>query len=307
MRDPQELFELISTEPEFGRPVLLHALSGFIDAGSAGRLAREHLLDSLEPALPGDTVVARFDLDQLLDYRARRPLMDFAADHWESYDDPRLELHSLLDHDGTAFLLLTGPEPDMQWERFIAALTMLIEKLGVRLTVGIHAIPMSVPHTRPSGVTAHGTRRELTAGYEPWIDRVRVPASVTNLLEFRLGQKGLDALGFAAHVPHYLAEGEYPPAAEQLLASVSRATGLLLPTGRLREASERVRAEIERQLSSNPQAAAVVKALEEQYDAFTRGRDANLLTESVPLPTADELGAELERFLAEHSKRDQGE
>jgi predicted ATP-grasp superfamily ATP-dependent carboligase len=307
VRDPQELFELISAEPEFGRPVMLHALSGFIDAGSAGRLAREHLLDSLEPALPDDTVVARFDLDQLLDYRARRPLMDFAADHWESYDDPRLELHALLDHDGTAFLLLTGPEPDMQWERFIAALTMLIEKLGVRLTVGIHAIPMSVPHTRPSGVTAHGTRRELTAGYEPWIDRVRVPASVTNLLEFRLGQKGLDALGFAAHVPHYLAEGEYPPAAEQLLASVSRATGLLLPTGRLREASERVRAEIERQLSSNPQAAAVVKALEEQYDAFTRGRDANLLTESVPLPTADELGAELERFLAEHSKRDQGE
>ena len=97
------------------------------------------------------------------------------------------------------------------------------------------------------------------------------------------------------------------PAAEQLLTSVSRATGLLLPTDRLREASERVRAEIERQLSSNPQAAAVVKALEEQYDAFTRGRDANLLTDSVPLPTAEELGAELEKFLAEHSKRDQAE
>ena len=145
------------------------------------------------------------------------------------------------------------------------------------------------------------------AGAGPWIDRVRVPASVTNLLEFRLGQQGLDALGFAAHVPHYLAEGEYPPAAEQLLTSVSRATGLLLPTDRLREASERVRAEIERQLSSNPQAAAVVKALEEQYDAFTRGRDANLLTDSVPLPTAEELGAELEKFLAEHSKRDQAE
>ena len=307
MRDPQELFELTPGVPDFGRPVLLHALSGFIDAGSAGRLAREHLLEVLGPALPTGSVVAAFDIDQLLDYRARRPLMDFAADHWESYDDPKLELHALRDNGGTPFLLLTGPEPDMQWERFIAALTLLIRQLGVRATVGIHAIPMSVPHTRPSGVTAHGTRPELTAGYEPWIDRVRVPASVTNLLEFRLGQQGLDALGFAAHVPHYLAEGEYPPAAEQLLTSVSRATGLLLPNDKLREASERVRAEIERQLSSNPQAAAVVKALEEQYDAFTRGRDANLLTDSVPLPTAEELGAELERFLAEHSKRDQGE
>ncbi|WP_027346084.1 proteasome assembly chaperone family protein [Hamadaea tsunoensis] len=309
MRDPQELFELTPTAKDFdfGRPVLLHALSGFIDAGGAGRLAREHLLEVLEPALPGESAVATFDVDQLLDYRARRPLMDFAADHWESYDDPKLQLHALRDHDGTPFLLLTGPEPDMQWERFIAALVSLIKTLGVRATVGIHAIPMSVPHTRPAGVTAHGTRPELIAGHEPWIDHVRVPASVTNLLEFRLGQQNLDALGYAAHVPHYLAEGEYPPAAELLLNSVSRATGLLLPTDQLREASERVRAEIERQLVDNQQAAAVVKALEEQYDAFTRGRSANLLTESTPLPSADELGAELERFLAEHSKRDQGE
>ncbi|NUR73108.1 MAG: PAC2 family protein [Hamadaea sp.] len=312
MRDPQELFELAPelTGPaaaDLGRPVLLHALSGFIDAGGAGRLAREHLLEVLQPALPDRPVIASFDVDQLLDYRARRPLMDFAADHWESYDDPRLELHALRDHDGTPFLLLTGPEPDMQWERFIAALTLLIQRLNVRVTVGIHAIPMSVPHTRPAGATAHGTRAELIAGYEPWIDRVRVPASVTNLLEFRLGQNGMDAIGFAAHVPHYLAEGEYPPAAELLLSSVSRATGLLLPADELREAGDRVRAEIERQLESNTQAAAVVKALEEQYDAFTRGRDASLLTEPVPLPTADELGAELEKFLAEHSRRDQGE
>ena len=46
-------------------------------------------------------------------------------------------------------------------------------------------------------------------------------------------------------------------------------------------------------------------ALEEQYDAFTRGRgSANLLSaEAGPLPTADELGAELERFLAEQQGR----
>ncbi len=278
----------------------MHALTGFIDAGGAGRLAREHLMDTLHP-----TKIATFDIDQLFDYRSRRPLMNFAADHWESYDDPELELYALRDDDDTPFLLLTGPEPDLQWERFIAATTQLIRHLGVRLTVGIHAIPMSVPHTRPTGVTAHGTRPELIAGYEPWIARVVVPASITNLLEFRLGQQGHDAIGFAAHVPHYLAESEYPQAAEHLLTSVSRATGLLLPTNELREASERVLAEVERQLTDNQQARAVVHALEEQYDAFMRGRGSNLLTEPSPLPTADELGAELERFLAEHRRREQ--
>jgi predicted ATP-grasp superfamily ATP-dependent carboligase len=280
--------------------VLLHALNGFVDAGNAGRLAREHLTESL-----GSTVIAKFDIDQLFDYRSRRPIMQFSADHWESYDDPKLELHLLRDDDNTPFLLLTGPEPDLQWERFIAALIGLIREFEVRLTVGIHAIPMSIPHTRPGGVTAHGTRPELIAGYEPWIAKVQVPASVTNLLQFRMGQQGLDAIGFAAHVPHYLAESEYPQAAELLLTSVSRATGLLLPTDALRIAGENVRAEVERQLTENQQASAVVRALEEQYDAFMRGRGTNLLTEETPLPTADELGAELERFLAEH-RRDDG-
>ncbi len=299
MRDPQKLYQLTGELPELGRPVLLHALSGFVDAGAAGRLAREHLLDTLDA-----TLVAEFDLDQLYDYRSRRPLMHFSSDHWVSYDAPKLELHALRDDDDTPFLLLTGPEPDFQWERFVAAVTGLIDRLQVRLTIGVHAIPMSVPHTRPAGVTAHGTRPELVVGHEPWITDVQVPASMTNLLEFRLGESGHDAMGFAAHVPHYLADSEYPQAAELLLTSVSRATGLLLPTEDLRDASERVREEIERQLVDNHQAAAVVKALEEQYDAFTRGRAGNLLTEPTPLPTAEELGAELERFLAEHNKGD---
>ncbi|MEV4416746.1 PAC2 family protein [Catellatospora sp. NPDC049609] len=299
MLDPQKLYQLTDELPALGRPVLLHALSGFVDAGAAGRLAREHLLDTLD-----STVVAEFDLDQLYDYRSRRPLMHFSSDHWVSYEQPKLELHALRDDDDTPFLLLTGPEPDFQWERFVAAITGLIERLQVRLTIGVHAIPMSVPHTRPAGVTAHGTRPELVVGHEPWIADVQVPASMTNLLEFRLGEAGHDAMGFAAHVPHYLADSEYPQAAELLLTSVSRATGLLLPTEDLREAGDRVREEIERQLVDNHQAAAVVKALEEQYDAFTRGRAGNLLTEPTPLPTAEELGAELERFLAEHNKGD---
>jgi len=297
--DPNGLYEFTAARQDLGRPVLLHALNGFVDAGNAGRLAREHLMDSL-----GSTMIAKFDLDQLFDYRSRRPIMQFSADHWESYDDPKLELHLLRDDDNTPFLLLTGPEPDLQWERFIAALIGLIRELEVRLTVGVHAIPMSIPHTRPGGVTAHGTRPELIAGYEPWIAKVQVPASVTNLLQFRMGQQGLDAIGFAAHVPHYLAESEYPQAAELLLTSVSRATGLLLPTDALRVAGENVRAEVERQLTENQQASAVVRALEEQYDAFMRGRGTNLLTQDTPLPTADELGAELERFLAEHRKDD---
>ncbi|AYF28523.1 MULTISPECIES: proteasome assembly chaperone family protein [Micromonospora] len=299
MLDPHELYELTDELPELGQPVLIQALTGFVDAGNATRLAREQLLTSLDAR-----VIARFDVDQVFDYRSRRPVMTFVEDHWESYDAPALELHLLRDDDETPFLLLTGPEPDLQWERFVAAVAGLCARLDVRLTVGLNSIPMAVPHTRPSGVTAHATRKELIAGHEPWLQKVQVPAGVGHLLEYRLGEQGRDALGFAAHVPHYVAQAEYPAAAEALLSAVSRSTGLLLPVETLRTAAEAVRVEIDRQVTQTEEAATLVQALEEQYDAFARGRgEKNLLAgETGPLPTADELGAELERFLAEQTR-----
>jgi hypothetical protein len=296
--DPNELYELADDQPDLDGPVLVQALTGFVDAGSAIQLAREHLLERLD-----SRVLATFDLDQLLDYRSRRPTMVFIEDHWESYEEPRLALHLVRDQLGSEFLLLAGPEPDLQWERFIAAVTGLVERLGVKLTIGLNAIPMAVPHTRPVSVTAHATDQSLLGDRESWLQRVQVPASVGNLLEFRLGKGGHDAMGFAVHVPHYLAQATYPAASELLLDSVSQTTGLALPTGELREAAKLVRDDVDKQIADDEQASRLVSSLEAQYDAFLRGRENNLLAEdSGPLPTADELGAELERFLAEQSR-----
>jgi len=298
--EPSELYELADDLPALDEPVLVQALTGFVDAGSAIQLFRENLLDKLETR-----VVATFDLDQLLDYRSRRPPMIFMEDHWESYETPSLALHLVRDQLGSEFLMLAGPEPDLQWERFIAAVTGLIERFGVKLTVGLNAIPMAVPHTRPVSVTAHATDQRLLGDRESWLQRVQVPASVGNLLEFRLGEQGKDAMGYAAHVPHYLAQTTYPAAAELLTDSVSASTGLALPTGELRKAAELVRADVDKQIADDEQAARLVSSLEAQYDAFLRGRENNLLAESdTPLPTAEELGAELERFLAEQTRDD---
>jgi hypothetical protein len=298
VRDPDELYHLLDDRPELGSPVLIQALTGFVDAGSATRLAREQLLTALDSRLVGT-----FEADELYDYRSRRPTMLFVEDHWEHYEPPRLELHAVHDTAGTPFLLLSGVEPDLRWEAFVAALIALVDRLSVRLTVGLNAIPMAVPHTRPTGVTAHATRRDLIVGHEPWLQRVQVPASAGHLLEYRLGKAGRDALGFAVHVPHYLAQTEYPAAAAVLLESIANASGLTLPTAALHEAAQLIRADVDRQIAEADEAAALVQALEQQYDAYLHGRETNLLaTQTGPLPTADELGAELERFLAEQTR-----
>lgn len=298
---PDDLYHLTDRLPEPEGPdgvVLLQVMSGFIDAGNAVRLVREHLLGALD-----HEVVATFDVDLLLDYRSRRPAMLFAEDHWESYEEPSLALHLARDGAGRQFLLLAGPEPDLYWERFVAAVQRLMSRLQVRLTVGLAAIPMAVPHTRPIGITAHATRRDLVASYRPWVNTVQVPASAGNLLEYRLGKSGHDAMGFAVHVPHYVAQVDYPAASAALLDAVNGATGLQLPATPLTEAASRARTEIDTEVAKSPEVRQVVTALEEQYDAYVAARSEGTPLDASNLPTADELGAELERFLAQQARR----
>jgi hypothetical protein len=297
--DPSELYDLDPDRPDLTGVVLVQALDGFIDAGGARKLASQHLLDTLE-----HRVIVRFDHDQLFDYRARRPTMVFAKDHWESYDAPELAIHLVSDAGGAPFLLLSGPEPDVQWERFTAAVIQLCHTLGVRRSIGLNAIPMGLPHTRPVGVIAHGVPRELVAGYEPWIETVQVPGSAGHLIEHRLAEAGFEAMGFAVHVPHYVSQAAYPAAAAQLLREVAKNGDLSIPVEPLDEAALRTREALDEQIAGAPEVAEVVHQLEQQYDAFVSGRGRSLIAES-DLPTADELGAELERFLAEQQRPDQ--
>ena len=246
--------------------------------------------------------MARFDVDQLCDYRARRPMMRFDVDHWADYDAPQLALRLLHDGDGTPYLLLAGPEPDIQWERYAAAVALLVERLGVRLVVGLDAFPMSVPHTRPTPIIVHGSRRELFADYRAWLGQIMVPASAGHLVEYRLGQAGVDALGIAAPVPPYLAQTEYPTAALALLREVGARTGLRLDPGTLEQAEGETRKAIEREVGNSEELQTLIAALEQQYDAATAAAQSSLAEGD--LPSADELGAELERFLADQSRGD---
>src|SRR3954465_11948631 len=309
---PEELIELLPgaerfldreaavVEPAQRRGlVLVHDLAGDFDAAHAGALAGAHLL----AALPHESI-ARFDADSLVDYRAHRPRMTFRSDHYESFTAPEILLYALEDAAGEPFLLLHGAEPDYAWERFVAAVIVLVERLGVTSVVALSAIPMPVPHTRPVTVTAHATRRQLIESYPVYWGELRIPGSVSALLELRMGEAGVDALGVAAHVPHYLAQTTYPAASLTLIEHLERLTGLHLPTEALREAAEANRTEIDEQIGRSSENTAVVAALEQQFDAFTAAREDNgLLGDSGEMPSGEELASEFERFLADQDRK----
>lgn len=300
MRDPSELysFETDTALGDLRASVLLVSLGGFVDAGQTQRVLTEHILATLP-----HTVVASFDLDQLIDYRGRRPAMTLERDRWSAYADPTLLLYRVTDADGQPFLVLYGPEPDYQWERVIEAIQMLNRMLGVTLTMSIHGIPMAVPHTRPIGRTAHATTPQLIGEHESLFGTVQVPSSITALLELRLGESGQDAMGFAIHVPHYLAQAQFADAAVVGLESFVAATGLNIPRQDLVATAGLNRAELLKEIAGSEEVAQVVEALERQYDNYIQGRERPglLATDVRDLPTADEIGAEFEAFLRDQT------
>ncbi|WP_083542375.1 proteasome assembly chaperone family protein [Kribbia dieselivorans] len=280
--------------PEPSGGVLLVMLDGFIDAGHVGHILANHLTHTGEPH-----VVASFEVDELLDFRGRRPGMTFSGDRWTSYDDPALPLYRLEDRDGTPYYLLAGPEPDYQWERFIAAVTQLIDVLGIELVVHTYGIPMAVPHTRPIGFTAIATDSRLIGEHKVLFGEMQVPASVSSLLHLRLGEAGRDAAGFAVHVPHYLGQAEFHDAALTALNAIVDLTGLNLPNDELVAKAGENRKQIAAELEANPEIAQAVTGLENQYDVHVRGMGLpNLLDQQESkLPSADELASDVEEFL----------
>lgn len=301
MSDQARHVHIVDDVPELDAldqgPVLLHCLEGFLDAGNAAALATQHLL-----AQSTGRVVASFDIDAFYDYRARRPPMTFSENRYEAYEAPRLVVR--LNHDslGTPYLLMHGPEPDTHWEGFALAVRSVVEKLRVRLTVSMGAVPMAVPHTRPVMLTNHATVSELLIAENVWKGRIRVPASAQAMLELRLGGWGHPAMGFVAHIPHYVSQFDYPSASATMLESVEIVTGLQWELDDLQAAGEAKMAEIAGQIEDSAEVRDVVTGLEQQYDAFHRpdaeDGEALPLAEEQDLPTGEELGAEFERFLA---------
>jgi hypothetical protein len=273
---------------------LVIALTGFTDAGSAVSQVVDHFREVLEP-----TPLAVFSNDVLLDYRARRPVVSFDQDHLTAYRPPRLELSLAHDALGQPFLLLAGYEPDFAWDAFTQAVIDLAASYDASTVTWVHAIPMPVPHTRPIGTTVSGTRSELTEAHSVWQPTTQVPATAGHLLEYRFAEAGARVAGFVLLVPHYLGDTEYPAAALAALDSLTVATGLVFSGDELRDENRDYLEKVQEQVSGSDELSRMLQGLEERYDAYMAGSTlATPIIHTGDLPSADELAAELERFLA---------
>lgn len=282
------IYRLLVDEP-LTQPALITALDGWVDAGSAGTAAAEHIAK-------GGEVVATFDADALLDYRARRPTLDIALGRMAEMAWLQLSV-TLVRAGARDLLVLTGPEPDYRWQEFKGGVVELARRLAVVDSVCMGAIPAMVPHTRATPVLMTGTERRPGPTDPPLpAEFLRVPGSAVNLVEMGCAEQGIRSVGCWAHVPHYVG-GTYPAGALALVERVAEHLGVAVPVDELAEQSRRERIRLDQAVAGNGEAQEYVRRLEETSTLATMaaGEGVN---------AGEGLAAEVERFLRERTGDD---
>ena len=301
MIDPSDLYviKVNPVEVPLGLP-LIAGLTGFSDAGGTISQVSESIFASYEARL-----VVEFKNDELLDYRSRRPVMYFEKDHIISYDPAVLGIYLVNDEAGNPFLFLYGYEPDFKWDAFVVALREIFNLFAVASVSWVHSIPFPVPHTRAVGVTVSGNRTDLIDSFSEWKPSTSVPGNVLHVLEYRVTPTGLPMVGFVLLVPHYLGDSDYPEAAISAFQHLSSATGLVFRTDPLREEQIRFLKKLNTQVEENPELQRVIASLEQGYSAGEAGPGRPQISKpQQKVPSADEIAAELEDYLASRSRND---
>jgi proteasome assembly chaperone (PAC2) family protein len=270
------IYELQSDE-SLAAPVLIQALSGWVDVGSAGTLAAARLAGDGE-------LVATFDTDALFDYRTNRPVLDIYDASMKQLAWPELTMRRA-SFGGRDLLVLTGTEPDLRWKEFASAVREVSLRLGVTQLISLGAVPAAIPHTIPTPVLATASERSLLAQDIPVLEgALRVPSAAVSVNDLYLSEAGIPTVGFWAQVPHYVA-ALYHAGAVALLRRTAEHLGIDIPIEEFEEEARTQRAQLDQIVDARPEAKAYVERLEQ------------ISAEQVP--SGEEIAAELERFLRE--------
>jgi len=283
-----ELVELHS-HPQLSNPTLIVALEGWIDAGNAAAAAMTSILDNTDTEL-----VATFDSDELLDQRARRPIMSIVDGHMNELTWPATELRAGIDESGNHVLLLIGAEPDHRWGAFCQEVVSLALDLEVQQIIGLDAYPAPVPHTRTTMLSLTSPSSSIVEAHHGFVSgTVEVPAGVQAAIEMHAHDAGISALALWAQVPHYISAMTYSAGSLALIEGLARVGGLTFPTAELAIEAVSTRERLDELVAGNPQHEAMLRQLEEAADSMP------LTNQLGPLPSGDEIADEFERFLRE--------
>jgi hypothetical protein len=266
--------------PTLDRPLLVVALSGWVDAGVAGEGAVNALLDQLQ----GPDEFATLDLTDLLDLQQTRPTARFVEGGLRVIDWPRLQF--VAGRVGRDVVVVRGPEPSLRWRAVADEIVGAARKLGVVEAVTFGGMPALVSHRRPLPVLATATSRSLAQEVGPLRPDYAGPTGTQTIVQHALGAAGIPCVGLWVQVPQYVAGSPSPPAVRALLARLIEGHRVDLDLRGLDARADAYLERVEEGLAARPDVKEIVDRLDQE----------------APRVEGDELVDEIERFLRSQSE-----
>lgn len=272
----------IDQSPQLSEPALLMSFTGWVDAGGVGTQAAGLVAS-------GGEVIGRFDADALFDYRVNRPTADFIDGKLTRVEYPEITI-TARSIDGVDLLVVSGTEPEFRWGAFCESVYDLSQEFNVSQLICMGSVPGPVPHTLPTPVLNTSVQRDFAAEGERVAEGLlQVPAAAVTAVEWHLGSLGMPTAGFWAQVPHYMNQ-PFVQAVMTLVDRVGRHLDVMFPLNDLPEQADQQRVKLDEMAAQQPDIASHIERLETLSD------------EDEAVPSAEEIGFEIERFLRDESE-----
>jgi proteasome assembly chaperone (PAC2) family protein len=265
--------------PALRDPVMLVALTGWVDGGLAGT----GTLAAVAEALESPRKFATIDLSDLLDLQQTRPSVTLVDGVTRRIEWPSIDL--VAGHAGCDVVIVAGPEPSVRWRDVTAELVGVAERLGVSMAVTLGGMPAPVSHRRPVPILATASSRSVAQEVGALRADYVGPTGAQTVLQVALAEAGVRTVGLWAQVPHYVAATPSPPAIRAMLERLRDVAGLTVDLRPLDQQSDEYLERVEEGLSERPDVADMVRQLESASD------------EAEPPVSGEDLAREIERFL----------
>lgn len=280
-------------QPHLEDSVMVVALEGWIDSGFGAVNAMTSILESTD-----SETVATFDVDRLLDHRARRPIMNLVNGLITDLSWPTIEVRAGVDTAGNDVVMLVGAEPDFEWRAFTESVIDLARTFDCRMIVTLGAYPAPVAHTRPTSLSITTSSPELSSQLHGYVrGTLEVPAGIHAAIDVAANEAGIPTLGLWAQVPHYVSSMAYPAASVALIDGLHDVTQLSLDPASLENDVRATRVRLDELVAENVQHQTMVAQLEEMMDQGLGGPGVAPEFEFTDLPSGDEIAEELQAFL----------
>lgn len=267
------------------QPVLVVSLEGWFDMAGAATAAVEALFPDERRITVGE-----IDSDPFYDFTVERPMIEMVDGLLRRIRWPRntVDVWRSPDPDGRDVVLLLGVEPHLGWRTYCDAIRTVAERAGCSVVVTVGAGAEQVPHTRSPFVTGSSTNRSLARRLGLGTPSYQGMTGTIGVLHTVLEAAQIASISLRVGIPHYLSNASHPLAVAALQQHLSHVLGVG-PGTDLTDDITRHRVLHDEVVTADPQLAMYVAMLEREFDRRAEAA----------IPTADDLGAELEAFLRE--------